>query len=106
MIYEDITEAEGQPPQEEGASGRSKGKEHVHIVSSSEKSSSTISSSSHGGGDGVDNGKGGTSEFYQHDEDVVPVEDVQEFLEPPSMDPTHTYQWCWRVLPPGHTDEQ
>ena len=81
LIDEDMAEAEGQPCQEEGTSARlSKGKEPAHIVPSSDKSSSIVSSNSHGGGDGGDGGDsgiGGTSKFYQHDEeDAILVEDV------------------------------
>ena len=101
-----MVEAEDQPPQEEGTSARSKGKEPAHIVSSFDKSSSIVCSSSHGG-DGGDSETCGTSEFYQHDEqDAVPIEDEQEFPEPSRMDPTCASHRRWRVSPPGHNNEQ
>ena len=98
LIYEEMDEAEGHPPQGEGT--ESKGKKLAHIVSF-DKSSSTGSSSSHGGGDGGRGSEtGGTSEYYQHDE----VEDVQKFQE--RLDPNRAYQRRQRVSPPGHSNEQ
>ena len=100
LIDEVMDEAKGHPPQGEGTSAQSKGKELAHIVSF-DKSSSTVSLSSHGGGDGGrSNETCGTSEYYQHDE----VEDVQEFQE--RLDPNRSYQWRQRVLPPRHSNEQ
>ena len=90
--------AEGQPPQGEGTSTRSSGtrsvKEPVHIGSSEKASSTTVSSNSHGGGDvGGDSGTGGTSEYYQQNEnDVVHVEEVQELPPSGRFDPSRGYQ--------------